>query len=192
MEVGLGLRTDGSHPASLSLPLELLLEHPHTQPPEMVYLTTPKGKKKRLGNGRLVLHAALSLGLPACVAVAAVAPIDRLRILKQTRAALLLQQQQQQQQQQHAALQQKAAARKPPFWLGAGCGSLTCLLACGTSVTALHLLRSAAAAAAALAAAAAASLAAAAADSASGQLVEAAASDDFGVAEKAVVERQKR
>ncbi|KAL8273253.1 hypothetical protein Esti_002869 [Eimeria stiedai] len=136
MEVA-ALRTEGPHAhqsCPLALPLELLLEQ-QTLHPEMMRLTSRNGEKKRLGNGRLVLHAALSLGLPACVAVAAVGPIDRFRILKQTRVALM------QQQQQHAALQQKVATRKAPFWLGAGCGSLTSLLACGTSVSALHFLR---------------------------------------------------
>ncbi|KAL8437049.1 hypothetical protein ACSSS7_001238 [Eimeria intestinalis] len=136
MEVG-GQITGGP---TLAPPVNLVLEQQQSLHPDMMHLRTRNGEKKRLGNGRLVLHAALSLGLPACVAVAAVGPIDRLRILKQTRAALMLQQQQQQQQ-QHAALQQKTAARRFPFWLGAGCGSLTCLLACGTSVTALHFLR---------------------------------------------------
>ena len=98
--------------------------------------------------------------------MAAVGPLDRLRILKQTRLALELQQKQRPLQQlQKQQLQQHGAARKlHTLWLGAGCGSLSRLLACGVSLSVTQALRYATTSSAAFAAAASADLGADAAE----------------------------
>ncbi|KAL8426576.1 hypothetical protein Efla_001593 [Eimeria flavescens] len=91
------------------LPLQLLLQQ-QPLPQLLQALRRRKAEKNRLGDGRLVLHAISSLGLPASVAAAAVGPLDRLRILKQTGSPL------QQQQQQQQRLLQGAARRKATAW----------------------------------------------------------------------------
>lgn len=93
-------------------------------------------------SGRLLFDAVCSIGIPTSAAVAAVGPMDKMRILKQVESVQRMPQQQLLPHQSEMPLEKLKAARGiRSLWLGAGCGSLSCLLACTISLSATQMLR---------------------------------------------------